>query len=244
MAGMVRLLAGFVAAWAVLDRTAALTASVYGAAGLVVASAAIAALLVVEVWLFRTGWRGAFTAVGLGRPRGRALALAALIGALMLGFFPVFSLVAGASLVLRDGWALLVPGLLAQGGIAEEALFRGYLYGHLRRTRGYWRAACLSVLPFVAVHLLLFTYMHPAVAAAATFLSLAMGFPLARLYDLGGGTVWAPAVLHFVAQGAVKLVVAPAAAQMTMAMGWMAACMGLPWLVFLARSGRRARAEA
>lgn len=55
--------------------------------------------------------------------------------------------------------------------------------------------------PFVAVHVLLFTYLPLPIAAAATLLSLAMSFPLARLYDLGGATIWAPAILHFVAQG-------------------------------------------
>jgi membrane protease YdiL (CAAX protease family) len=43
--------------------------------------------------------------------------------------------------------------------VAEEVLFRGYLFGHLRRGRSFWRAAVLSMLPFVCVHLLLFFTM-------------------------------------------------------------------------------------
>ena len=122
-------------------------------------------------------------------------------------FFPLFARATATPIAARDGWPLLLPGLLAQGGIAEECLFRGYLFGHLRRERSFWRAAWLSVPPFVAVHLLLFTYMPVPVAAAATLLSLVMSFPLARLYDLGGGTIWAPALLHFVAQAGPKIAV-------------------------------------
>jgi membrane protease YdiL (CAAX protease family) len=68
-------------------------------------------------------------------------------------FFPLFARATATPLAARDGWPLLLPGLFAQGGIAEECLFRGYLFGHLRRERSFWRAAWLSVPPFVAVHL-------------------------------------------------------------------------------------------
>ena len=85
----------------------------------------------------------------------------------MLAFFPVFAWATGLPLGLRPGWLLLVPGLFAQAGIAEEVLFRGFLFGHLRETRSFWRAALLSLPPFLAVHVLLFFRMDPPVAAAA-----------------------------------------------------------------------------
>jgi hypothetical protein len=34
-----------------------------------------------------------------------------------------------------------------------------------------------------------------------------ISFPLAHLFELGGTTVWAPAILHFVIQGTVKIVI-------------------------------------
>lgn len=85
------------------------------------------------------------------------------------------------------------------------------------------------------MHVLLFTYLPLPIAAAATLLSLAMSFPLARLYDLGGATIWAPAILHFVAQGAIKLVVAPDDRQMILGIGWMGVCALLPWAAFAIR---------
>jgi len=86
--------------------------------------------------------------------------------------------------------------------------------------------------PFLLVHLLMFTNMDAAVAAAASLLAISMSFPLARLYDLCGRTIWAPALVHFVVQGSVKIVIAPEDRQMTLNVGWMALCLVAPWLVF------------
>jgi membrane protease YdiL (CAAX protease family) len=135
-------------------------------------------------------------------------------------------------LALRPGWLGLVLGLFAQGGLAEETVFRGLLYGHLRQTRTFWRAAGLSMVPFLAVHLILFANLPFALAAASLALSAIVAFPLARLFDLGGPSLGPPAVLHFVIQGVVKLVVVPDERAPALALGWMAASALVPWLVF------------
>ena len=233
-----RLIVGLAAGFLVLDRGAALTGSTLGQAGVLVGALAVAATMLAERLLFTRPFRAVPASLGLGRPRGRGVATAAALGAVMLLFFPLFARATGTPMALRDGWLLLVPGLFAQGGIAEECLFRGYLFGHLRRERSFWRAAWLSVPPFVAVHLLLFTYLPAPIAAAATFLALLMSFPLARLRDLGGGTIWAPALLHFVAQGGVKLAVVPERAQATIGIAWMAVCAVLPWAAFAVKERR------
>jgi membrane protease YdiL (CAAX protease family) len=154
-----------------------------------------------------------------------SLALAAVI--------PVYAAVRGAPLALHPGWTWLLPGLFAQAGIAEEALFRGFLFGRLRRGRSFWRAAVLSAGPFVAVHLVLFATMPWPVALAAVLLSVVLSFPLAHLFELGGNTVWAPALLHFTVQGAVKVMEVPGDAALPLV--WMAACAVLPFAVFLVR---------
>jgi membrane protease YdiL (CAAX protease family) len=236
-----RLVLGLVLAWIALDRAAVLTGSKLGSSGLLVGAIGVVATVLVEMLLFGPplSFRRALRRVGLGRPAASGVAAALATAVLMLTFFPAFSFATGAPLALREGWPLLAAGLLAQGGIAEECLFRGYLFGHLRRTRSFWRAAALSLPPFVAVHLLLFTYLAPLVAGVALALSLLMSFPLARLYDLGGRTIWAPALLHGVAQGAVKLVVVPETHQLAMGIAWMGMCMVVPWIVFALRSAER-----
>ena len=92
--------------------------------------------------------------------------------ATLLLVVPIFSWIAAASAAFVPGWPGLLPGLFAQAGIAEETLFRGYLFGRLRHGRSFRQAMGLSMLPFVAVHLLLFVTMPWQVAVAALLLSV------------------------------------------------------------------------
>ena len=132
---------------------------------------------------------------------------------------------------LYPGWISLLPGLFAQAGIAEEVLFRGYLFGHIRRGRTFRRAAALSMAPFVGVHLVLFFTMPWPIAFVSVLLAVVISFPLARLFELGGNTIWAPALLHFVVQATVKVVVFSQGAE-SFALAWMAASATIPLLVF------------
>ena len=92
----------------------------------------------------------------------------------------------GLTSTFYPGWVSLLPGLFAQAGIAEEVLFRGYLFGQVRVGRTFWRAAALSMVPFVSVHLVLFFYMAWPIALASVLLAIAISFPLAYLFELGG----------------------------------------------------------
>ena len=63
-------------------------------------------------------------------PGGRAGLLAATALSLMLLLvFPVYAAATGVRLALTAGWLRSVPGLFVQAGVAEEVLFRGYLFG-------------------------------------------------------------------------------------------------------------------
>jgi membrane protease YdiL (CAAX protease family) len=154
---------------------------------------------------------------------------------------PVLFARASGSTVLVDTSAVgLLPGLFAQGGIAEETLFRGYLFGHLRAGRTFWRAAALSTLPFVAVHAVLFVTLPFWVALAALLLSVVMSFPLAYVFELGGSTIWPPALLHFVVQATVKVFVVTGEAGSAFPFVWMMASAMLPLLVFSVTAKRAA----
>ena len=146
---------------------------------------------------------------------------------------PAFARVTGASVELSPGWSWLVPGLFGQAGVAEEVLFRGYLFRHMRQGRPFWRAAFLSAVPFVAVHLLLFLTLPWAVALAAVLLATVLSFPLAHLFELGGDTIWAPALVHFVIQGAIKVILVGGPGADLFPFVWMGAGAVLPFLVFL-----------
>jgi membrane protease YdiL (CAAX protease family) len=170
--------------------------------------------------------------LGLGYPPVASIAVAFGIGALMLAYYPIAAAASGVALSLRDEWWIFVPGLFAQAGIAEELLFRGYLFGQFRQKRTFWRAALVAMPPFAIAHLVLFATMEPIVAGMALLLSIVIAIPLARLYDLGRSTIWAAAVLHCVVQAAPKLFVVPDDAMMPMSVGWMGVSLLAPWLVF------------
>ena len=197
----------------------------------------VAATVAMERLLLRRQ-RGAVRHLGLGRPSGTGIVATGGVAVLLLALALLFVRVTGLTPALYPGWIALLPGLFAQGGIAEEVLFRGYLFGHLREGRTFWRAAAASMLPFVSVHLLLFFSMPWPIALASLLLAVVISFPLAHLFELGGNTIWAPAILHFVIQGTVKVVVFPYGAE-SFALAWMAASAMVPLVVFAVKAATR-----
>jgi membrane protease YdiL (CAAX protease family) len=232
-AGWIRLIGGLAAVFLLFHLLASALGSDRGQAGLLVAAAVIVALVAIECGLFGQSPGAAVRSLGLGRPAARGIAVALGLCAVLLAVIPAYAAVRSAALTLYPGWPWLLPGLFAQAGIAEEALFRGYLFGHLRSSRSFWRAAGLAAVPFVLVHLILFATLPWPVALAAVLLSTVMSFPLAHLFELGGRTIWAPALLHFVVQGAIKVFALPGDAALPVV--WMAACAAIPYAAFLFR---------
>jgi len=231
-------------AWLIFDRLAKVTGSLRGEAGVLIAAVVLATIVVLDRVVLGRPWGAALRGLGLGRPRARGVVAALGLGALLLSFFPLYARATGARVVVDAGALALLPGLFAQGGLAEEALFRAFLFGHLRERYPFWRAAKSSLVPFAAVHVLLFATLPAGIAAAATLLAVVMSFPLARLYELGGGTIWAPALVHFVAQTAIKLVTVQPAPAVPLGLPWMAACLVVPWLAFVPLSARRSASNA
>ena len=238
--GWTRLLLGLALVFALFHFVAAALGSDRGQAGVVVGALVVAATLAAERVLFGVPIASAVRDVGLGWPTARGVLTAAGVCVLLLQVFPATAWLDGARLVLDQRWAALLPGLFAQAGIAEEALFRGYLFRRVRVGRSFWRAVALSTLPFVAVHLFLFATMPWPIALAAVLLSAIVGAPLAHLFELGGGTIWAPALLHFTVQGAIKLVsLDPPDPRLPVI--WMVASALLPFLAFVVPHRPRSR---
>jgi len=234
----------FALVWGLFDRTAAFLGSVRGEAGILVCIIVLAATTACELALSgRTPVR-ALAALGLRIPDLRALLWTFALVGLLLGFYPLFAAATGAQLSIRADAIPLAIGLLAQGGVAEEVLFRGFPFRRLREGRSFWRAASLAAMGFVAVHSLLFLTLDFALALASLLLSLSLSFPLAWLFERSGGSIWPPAIVHAVLQGAIKLVDA-GEHFFAMAIAWMILGALLPWAFFLLAdaSGARLRAE-
>ena len=225
--------AGFVLIWLVLDQTATRTGSLYGQAGLFVGGATVATAIAVEALLFRRPPRRALRELGYGVPALRALGAALVIGLLLLASLPLLAFLTGTSLALRADWWWLAPGLFAQHGLAEETLFRGYAFRHLRAGRAFWPAAALSLVPFVAIHVLLLAVLPLPLALTSVLVAVAFAFPAADLFEGGRGTVWAPALLHFGAH--LPKLAEPAGFTLPLQLAWSAAVLALPYLAFAFR---------
>lgn len=231
VAPIAAVLLAFVAIWFGFDRLAAALGSFRGEAGALVAAAVIGAVLIAEMALTRRGPLSALTALGFRMPRRDALMAALVLCVVLLAYFPAYAAITNGTLALASGWPLLAAGMFFQGGIAEEALFRGFLFRHIRARHSFWRAAWLSAIPFTAVHGLLFLQMDWPLALTALAIALALSFPLAWLFEAGGNSVWPPALVHFIVQGGIKLI--DGAIDPAMAIGWMALGATAPWLFFL-----------
>jgi membrane protease YdiL (CAAX protease family) len=225
--------AAFSVLWLILDRSAAGLGSYRGEFGVVVCLVVLMAALAVEVPISRNSVGQALLQLGLKPPAAKGMTWSMLLCAGMLLFYPSYAFATGTTLRLRPDWLLLLPGLFAQGGIAEETVFRGFLFRHVRNGRSFWRAALLSSVPFIAVHLLLFFSMDWPIALAALLVALSISYPLARLFERSGNSIWPCALVHFVVQGSIKLVDVPDDQLRPMAIAWMVISASAPWLSFL-----------
>jgi membrane protease YdiL (CAAX protease family) len=222
----------FVMLYVAFDRLAAMLGSTRGEAGLAVCAVVLALVLAVEHLLTRARLRDCVRALGLGAPATRALVCAAVMSLALLACLPLLAALTNVELELRANAAWLALGMLAQGGVAEEVLFRGFMYRHLRETRAFWPAATLSAVPFAAAHVALLWSLELSVALLALAMAIAWSFPLAWLFDRARNSIWPGAILHAVMQGGIKVLVDDDAAFQSLAIAWVALGLLAPWLFF------------
>lgn len=227
-----RLLTGFIAIFALFQWTATVLGSDRGQFGIFVGLIVVTAIIFAEKFLSGKSIKESVKSIGLTLPTKIGLLTAIIISVLMLSTTLIFASVTGSSLSFYPNWYWLVPGLFFQAGIAEETLFRGYLFGHIRQKYSFWKASVFAALPFILVHLILFYSLPWAIAVASILLSVIMSFPLARSFELGGNTIWAPVILHFITQGTVKLLVASGESAEFFPLFWIVVCALIPLSVF------------
>jgi membrane protease YdiL (CAAX protease family) len=200
-----RFLMGFLILWGVLAGTGA--GDPYARWG----PAVLAAVVVASLLVSRIPPRHAVRELGLGRTNGYALVASAVVSALILLVWPATVLLSGASIGFRADWPLVLIGILTLHGLAEEMIWRGYVFRRLAERHSFWRAVWWS-MPLIAVtHIPIIITAGPAIGLGAMLVAAVTSIPLSRLYVLGGNTLWAPALLHS-AIDSFKLFVIPAAA--------------------------------
>lgn len=227
-----RLLLGLIVVFGLFQWIAEALKSHRGEFGVIVGVIVVAATIFAEKLLFKNSFKESVKTVGLKSPTKIGLLTVFAISAMMLLTIPLFALATGSTFSFYPEWQFLILGLFFQAGIAEETLFRGYLFGHIRRKYTFWKAAAFAALPFILVHLILFYTLPWALAVASIALSIIMSFPLARLFELGGSTIWAPAIIHFIVQGAVKMFIPAGESAELFPLFWIAVCTLIPLGVF------------
>jgi membrane protease YdiL (CAAX protease family) len=165
-------------------------------AALIVTAIMVLVAVLFERRAFKHSAAEGLRVIGFGRPNPRAVLVAAIIGLVMLAFFPIFSLITGAHITLKPNWLWILVGAIALNGIGEETLFRGYVFGGLRREAGmsFRQAAFISMIIFAAVHLFLFVGNPFFVGFLGTLIAVSAAFPMAYLFERGNNTMWAPVV--------------------------------------------------
>ncbi len=182
--------------------------------------------------LRKTSLAESFREVGFGIPNWRVTAMAVVISIFMLAFFPMYSALSNIKLSLQNNWLWILIGIITGVGIAEETLFRGFVFNFLRRERAFWKAATLSMLLFGAMHLLLLLWLPIPVAIAAILLAILAAYPTAYLFEIGNRTIWPSAFLHTTAL-ATNLFEIPPDLMASLSLMWIGVVVTGLFLVFI-----------
>ena len=208
LAGIVPVIAGMIAAaflwpseWPLALRQILL--AVWGVGGIILA----------ERHLFGTSPRHTAAAIGLVRPRGRAVAVAVMASLPMWLFVPVHSALTGADWMPARGAVAILIGVILVNGTAEEVMHRAFVFGRLRRRLSFVRAATIAAMIFASQHLYLPFTIGAMAGLASVLLAALVAFPLAFLFDRGGGSIAAPAILHTGSNAPIMIFATAGAAQ-------------------------------
>lgn len=152
------------------------------------------------------------------------------VSAAILGVFPLFTLVTGQTLGLRSNWPWLLIGIFAFHGLAEELTWRGFAFRRLRAGRSFWRAVLWTMPLVAAAHIPVIAGNGLLIGVGAMVVAAVTTLPLAYLYENGGRTIWAPALVH-TAIDSFKLVVVTGPAATTFSLLLIPVSLVVPMLV-------------
>ncbi len=185
--------ATFLVAWWLLDT---LTTPVPSPGSAASALAAVAIVLFLGQRAGGTGWAHVPAALGLRRPAAQAVAVAGLVGGMYLTVLLLGANGLGVNLEVRENWPAVLVGVLLFHGLAEELVWRGYVFARLRDHRSFSAAVWWSVPVIALTHAPIVVSDGWLVGALATLTAAITCLPLAFLWERGGHAVWAPALLH------------------------------------------------
>ena len=166
--------------------------------GIVPGVVGVLAAVVVQARL--NGADGVASSLGLRRASPRGLFVGLVAGLpLAIAYLLIFGYFGVDPEPVPDVGLVVLKFFVAQG-IAEEVMFRGFVFGRLRRGRSFLRAATLSAVVFALVHLSNFiagfTVEVLVSVVISTVFAFVLTYPAALLYERAGQSIWPFALTH------------------------------------------------
>ncbi len=193
-AHVVGFLITFLVAWFALDQL--VTSPPSPASALLCIAVAGSVVVVGERTVFGTRRRDLPSALGLGRPHWPAVGVAGAVGALVFVTYLTGAAALGVDLHLRSNWPVVLVSSMLFHGLAEELVWRGFVFAHLRRITTFRRAVWGSVPLIALTHVSIIAGNGLVVGGLAVVSAAVTCLPMAHLWARGGRTIWAPATLH------------------------------------------------
>ncbi len=170
---------------------------------------AVVGIGVAEFLLFGPGFPRIVAALGFVAPRWRAVAVALIVSLPMWLFLPLYGRAMGTPTAILPGWPAVLLGVVLVNGLAEEIIHRAFVFGHLRREQSFALAASISAAIFALQHVYLVFTIGAIPGWSSVLLALLLAFPLAFLYERGGNSLAAPAILHTSSNAPMMLFATP-----------------------------------
>jgi len=166
----------------------------------------LAAAFLVQAFLLRErNPKRVLLSLGFGRPDMRVLCISGFVSIALLATMPFLVAATGGTFDLPDNWQLLALSILLLNGIAEETVYRGYLFHRLRKMYTIPKAVVLGTLLAGAAHVPIVATAGVVVGGLAILVAVLIFLPFATLFERGGNTLWAPATIHFAADCIIPL---------------------------------------
>lgn len=193
----------------------------------------IGLLLLILKWDNKSSIISISNNLGFKKTNLKSIAPGIILSVALLLIYPLLSILLNVKIFLAENWIYNLIGLSLTAGIAEEMLFRGYLFGSLRREMNFRKAAILSSVLFTLAHLVMFSYMAWEVALLSTLLAISTSIPLAFLFERGNNTLWSPAIVHTVIRTIGLVVTTDEIYFMKFSLLWITVILVLPYIVLL-----------
>lgn len=193
----------------------------------------IGLLLLILKWDNKSSIISISNNLGFKKTNLKSIAPGIILSVALLLTYPLLSILLNVKIFLAEDWIYNLIGLSLTAGIAEEMLFRGYLFGTLRREMNFRKAAILSSVLFTLAHLVMFSYMAWEVALLSTLLAISTSIPFAFLFERGNNTLWSPAIVHTVIRTIGLVVTTDEIYFMKFSLLWITVILVLPYIVLL-----------